>query len=453
MTLSRRSFLRCSAAAIGAGGAGTLAHLVGGRAVAQPSGLAGEGAGAIIIVLNGGARSQCVFNGAVGSGVNPFGQLDALTVPLSGSCADSGLERAELNRYLNTIVTAQHHTRTANHGPGRTVACTGFPPEEGKPGILTILNRVFSFREIPCVNIGNDTPTTDIGTEIASTFAPIKIRSPLDVDGIASSILDVSVSDAEQARLDALRGGLSDRFLRSTSYRSPAEIPFFQRRAAEVAARLDDDALDIRSEASMGRYLDGADVPNATLRAAFGVDADGGGNSMGAMAMLALRLRQLGCAGITLSSDANWDLHSGEEAQLPVLARQLGQALAGLIEHLSSIQSPVGDGRTLLDTTVVTVVSDFGRGNWSNGTGFNGNRGSDHVGDEDKTCFQAIPIFGGGLPGGRVLGEVRSDGSPAASAPVYETRQILATVLDLVGVPPAQFLPDAVRPLTEELAG
>src|SRR3970282_1385907 len=95
-----------------------------------------------------------------------------------------GLDRATINQHVNLITTVQHHNRTGNHDTGRVVACTGYTPEEVKPGILTALNFTYSFRDIPCVNIGNDTPTTAIGSEIASTFAPIKISSPLNVQDI-----------------------------------------------------------------------------------------------------------------------------------------------------------------------------------------------------------------------------------------------------------------------------
>jgi hypothetical protein len=393
-----------------------------------------------------------VFNGTVGSGTNPFGQLTGLPVPLSQVMAGSGLDRPEINQHLNLVTTAQHHNRTGNHDTGRVVACTGFTPEEQKPGALTAVNFAYSFRDIPCVNVGNDTPTTAIGSEISSTFSPIKISSPLNVQDIVGALQATQVSDGERARLDAFRNAVQDEYLRATKYKEPADIPFFQRKAAEVATQLDNDALDLRTNASMGAYADSTPVTNAGLRTSFGVNTTGGGNSMGAKAMLAVRLRQLGCAGITLSSDDNWDLHSGEDQGLPPRAFAVGQAIAGLIDHLSRIPDPFATGKSLLDTTVITVMTDFNRGNWAVGSGFNGNSGSDHQTGEDKTAFQCIPIIGGGLPGGRVLGEVRGDGSPAAGSRTYETRQVLATALDLIGVPADSFLP-GVAPFTEELLG
>lgn len=420
-----------------------------GRARAA-SGLAGSSGGAIFFVLNGGARTQCVFNGQAGTGVNPFGALTTgLKVPISAVLAGTGLDTPAVNARLNLVATAQHHNRTGNHTTGRIVACTGWEPEEAKAGVLTLLNYVFSTRTIPCVNIGNDTPTTLIGAEISSTFSPIKISSPLNVDDIKRSLVETKVSAAELSRLEALRFGLQDRFLRTTRYRTPGDVPFFQRKAAEVAQQFDAAALDIRTNSSLGKYADGSDVTNAGLRTTFGVTATGGGSAMGARAMLALRLRQLGCPGIALSSD-NWDLHSGEQGVLPAKAADVGKAIGGLVDHLSRIKDPV-TGKTLLDTTVITVMTDFNRGNWSVATGFNGNSGSDHSTNEDKTAFQCIPFIGGGLPGGKVLGEVQSNGTPATGSRRYETRQIIATVLDLLGVPSGNFLPGTVLPLTAEL--
>lgn len=452
MAFSRRSFLRL-ATGLGAGVAlssGIVPGLLRRRSSMAAVGDATLSAGAIFIVLNGGARTQAVFNGTVGSGTNPFGQLSGLTVPLSAVMAGTGLDDPAINRHVNLVSTCQHHNRTGNHGTGRTVACTGYEPQENKPGILSLVNYAFSFRDIPCVNIGNDTPTTNIGSEISSTFSPIKISSPLNVQDIVAALESTQVSPEETARLDDLRYQLADRFLRNTKYTEPADIPFFQRKAAAVAGQLDDDALDLRTNASLGRFVDDTPVSNAALRPSFGVNANGGGNAMGAKAMLALRLRQLGCAGITLSSDQNWDLHSNEENNLPPRASGVGTAIAGLIQNLSRIPDPVHADRTLLDTTVITVLTDFNRGNWAVGSGFNGNNGSDHRTGEDKTSLQCIPIIGGGLPGGKVLGEIRTDGSPTAASPVYETRQVLATVLDLLGVPPDSFFP-GIAPITADL--
>ncbi len=448
--LNRRNFLRLAAAGAGVGALGTVSGPFGllSRAHAA-SGIAGASGGAIFIVLNGGARSQAVFNGMVGSGANPFGQISGLPVPMSAVMEGSGLDDPEINRHINLVTTVAHHNRSGSHATGRSVACTGYTPEEGKPGILSILNHAFAFRDVPCVNIGNDTPTTAIGSEISSTFSPVKINTALDVNEISASLVDSAVSEDEKLRLDSLRNTLQDRFLRATPYDAPADIPFYQRRAIEIAQQFDNDALDIRADASMGRYLDGSPVRNGGLRGSFNV-ADNGRN-LGAAAMLAVRLRQLGCGGITIST-GNWDMHSNEEGRLPGRANEVGGVIAGLIGELSQIESPLEPGRSLLDTTVITVLSDFGRGNWSNGTGFNSDRGSDHRSREDKTAFQCIPIIGGGLAGGQVLGEITNGGSPAAGSPTYTTRQVLATALDVLGIPPTLYMPEDAPPLTEDLS-
>lgn len=445
MRIKRRSFLKMATGFVAA----PMLWIP--RTAHAASGLAGPTGGAIMFVLNGGARTQAIFNGTVASGAQPFGNLTSgLRVPLSALQQGSGLDTPAINQRFNLVTTAQHHNRTGNHDTGRTVACTGFTPEELKPGLLTILNYVFASRPVPCVSIGNDTPTTLIGTEISSTYSPVKIRTPLNVDDIKKSLVDVRVSARELERLDTLRFGLQDKYLRTTRYREPGDIPFFQRRAAEVGAQFEADALNITTNASLGKYTDNTDVQNAALRTSFGVTATGGGSSLGAQAMLALRLRQLGSAGITISSN-NWDFHSGEIDVMPGRANEVGKCMGALIDHMSRIRDPLSSGKTLLDTTVVTVMTDFNRGNWSVGTGFNGNNGSDHSTNEDKTAFQCIPLFGGGLPGGKTLGAIRQDGSPDGSSSRYETRQIISTVLDLLGIDYERFLPGVAKPLTAEL--
>ena len=54
-------------------------------------------------------------------------------------------------------------------------------------------------------------------------------------------------------------------------------------------------------------------------------------------------------------------------------------------------------------------------------------------------------------PGGTVLGEITNGGSPASGSPTFTTRQVLATALDLLGIPPTLYMPPDAPPLTEAL--
>ncbi len=450
--LSRREFFKICGLGLG----GTYASSVGlgslfdRAAMAAPIAQAPASSGAIFFVLNGGARTQAVFNGAVGMGTNPFGSLTGLPVPLSALMEGTGLDEPSVNARLNFVRTCQHHNRTGSHQNGRTVACTGYTIEDDKPGVLSLLNHAFAHRTLPCVNIGSDSPITNIGSEISSTFSPLKLSSFLDMKELVDSVATSAASDKEVERIERLRFSMQDEFLRRTRYRSPAQIPFYQRRATELAAKLADEILDVAADGDLGTFTDGSPATNTVLRPAFGVLPSGGGNPDGANALLALRFRQLGVAGIAISTSQNWDLHSNEERALPGRAGRLGQAIAGLVACMSQIVDPVVPDKTLLDTTVITIVSDFNRGNWSISTGYNENDGSDHRTNEHQTSNQCIPIIGGGLPGGKLLGEVGGDGAPVDGSPTYTTRQVLGTVLDLMGLPVDGYFPGTV-PLTEEL--
>jgi len=453
MKSTRRKFLGASGA-LGLAAASGL----GAYGLRRPAALAAPvdaflSMGAIFFVLNGGARSQSIFNGRVGLGANPYGQVPtdpttaaALPVPMpNNTTANAGvlpngdpcrLTNININQHVNTVM-AQHFNRTGNHTTGRDVACTGWPVTENKPGLLTLINYNFNFRSIPCINIGSDTPNTNVGSEVSTTFAPVKISNAGSVTSITDSFIATQASPAETDRIEALRYALEDRFHRQTRYQAPEDIPFFQRKAEFIAQQLSADALDIGDGAAeMGtRISDATPVTNGELQAMFGT------NSLCQGAHLAVRLRQLGVAGISLSS-GNFDTHSNEANSLPGRAQAVTRAIAGLIAALSDIADPYDPNLTMLDTTVITVMSDFGRGNWSVGTGYNGNGGSDHQSNNDKTAIQCIPIIGGGLPGSKALGEIGADGSAIGAAPVYTTRQVLSTVLDLMGIPPQTFYPD-----------
>ncbi len=125
--------------------------------------------------------------------------------------------------------------------------------------------------------------------------------------------------------------------------------------------------------------------------------------------------------------------------------RDLGRAISGLMFALKTLEHP--DGGSYFDHSLVAVVSEFSRDNVE-ANGFNSGNGSDHNGGPGSR-YQAIPFFGGVVgKGGKFFGETNaSTMEPKSGEPVFGTRSMLATFLDVLGIDAAEHFVD--EPLTE----
>jgi uncharacterized protein (DUF1501 family) len=100
------------------------------------------------------------------------------------------------------------------------------------------------------------------------------------------------------------------------------------------------------------------------------------------------------------------------------------------------------NGGTYWDKTLVVVLSEFSRNNTGD-EGFNSGNGSDHVAERTgPTRNQAIAVMGGMVTAaGKRLGE--TDDAMNACGPVYSSRSLLATLLDVLGVDSSALWADA----------
>lgn len=128
-----------------------------------------------------------------------------------------------------------------------------------------------------------------------------------------------------------------------------------------------------------------------------------------------------------------WDLHTkiydkNEKSNHYTLSRDLDGGLSELLTDLGNTKS--GDGRTLLDKTLVVVMGEFGRTPGALTPG----RGRDHH------RFAMSGLFaGGGVKGGRVLGATDSEGAQVTKAPWSKKRSmypedVAATIYSALGI-------------------
>ncbi|HZW31030.1 MAG TPA: DUF1501 domain-containing protein [Isosphaeraceae bacterium] len=141
-----------------------------------------------------------------------------------------------------------------------------------------------------------------------------------------------------------------------------------------------------------------------------------GRNSLGQGCVLARRLIEAGVRFVTVT-DGGWDTHQNNFTSLKTrLLPRLDAALSGLLQDLSD--------RGQLDTTLVLVLSDFGRT-----PKVNPSAGRDHW----STAGIAL-MAGGGLRPGRAVGRTNALAEQPTEAPYY-TEDVAATIYHCLGIP------------------
>jgi hypothetical protein len=141
-----------------------------------------------------------------------------------------------------------------------------------------------------------------------------------------------------------------------------------------------------------------------------------GRHSLGQGCLLARRLVESGVRFVTVT-DGGWDTHQNNFTSLKTrLLPRLDTALSALLQDLNA--------RGLIDSTLVLVLSDFGRT-----PKINPSAGRDHW----STAGIAL-LAGGGIQPGRVVGQTNALAEQPTEAPYY-TEDLAATVYHCLGIP------------------
>ncbi|MFO0970386.1 MAG: DUF1501 domain-containing protein [Gemmataceae bacterium] len=164
-----------------------------------------------------------------------------------------------------------------------------------------------------------------------------------------------------------------------------------------------------------------------------------GANAFGQSCLLARRLVERGARFVQVNfcrfvtqNGYGWDTHGrGAETLGRHLLPKLNAGLGALLDDLAD--------RALLDETLVVAMGEFGR---------TPNVKADGGRDHWPQCYSLL-MAGGGIHGGLLFGKSDRTGARPAEDPV-EARQILMTILTLLGVPTFQTDPQGrAAPLFE----
>lgn len=193
--------------------------------------------------------------------------------------------------------------------------------------------------------------------------------------------------------LDAMNG----EFAKRSDAEAVAEDIKIQKRAIAMMSSKALKAFDIGQE-------------EEKVRAAYGDSPFGRG------CLLARRLVENGIRFVEVTLDG-WDTHEDNFNQVQALSGALDPAMASLVRELSD--------RKLLDETLVVWMGEFGRTAEINGT-----TGRDH----QSSAFSVV-LAGGGVAGGRVIGESDKIGLEVKDRPVT-VPDLFASIFQSFGFDP-----------------
>jgi hypothetical protein len=436
----------------------------------------------LVIDCVGGVRSSAAFYASTQKPFNPYGVIEGSlpfpigqllddSLPSLGEPAATSYQLGSWNGLtmpsLRQLATANGFSILNTWDPGSgdhlpdLVATTTGDPSGALPGLLT---RVYAgltdahadHMDFPSFHI-DDRGATFGQPGALSRHVPVTLSGPQGLPGGSDSSIDQkrvsSMAGNDWASSDAMRSTFDQdlRARRAQANQSLADVFALHRRTAHsIGGILAQPFVNVASpsagslsssyltaDVSPGKTGQMVPLTNRMLYDAF-TNALGTDNptqhpsfQTAMNAAIAVRLLQLGSRAIALNI-GTFDAHSGEVTFRSLYAF-LGRLWGALAFVLGRVPDPGAPGHSLLDTTLVCTMSEFGRDE-GGPTGYNGGGGCDH-GSGPSTWSQAHAVMGAGVKGGRVISAVSTqDYRGDQAAEIYDAPAYLATLLWALGI-------------------
>ncbi len=344
----------------------------------------------IFIYLPGGMAHQESFDPKPFAPIEYRGPMGQIQTKLPGVLFNENLK--QISQVADKIAVCRSMTHgEAAHERGTHNMFTGYRPSPALqfPSMGSVVSHEFGPRRDmpPYVAIPNQ-PNEFAGTGyLSSSYAPFSVGSDPASDGftVRDLTLPGGVDDNRFTRrrniLDAVNGHFTSK---EKADSINAVDTFYQRAYSMVSSESAREAFNIKAE------------PDA-------IRDEYGRNTAGARMLLARRLVEGGSRFITLTY-GGWDMHDNIHNSMNNQMPAFDQAFATLIRDL--------DRRSLLDSTLVCVASEFGRTPKINGTA-----GRDHW----PKVFSVV-LAGGGIKPGVIYG--------SSDATASEPEENALTVVD-----------------------
>lgn len=404
-----------------------------------------------VLILNaaGGLRTAALFNADAATAHNPYGRaltpgasewqpgalLEAPAFPLTTfSRAPAALpSAAALSGDIAILAGVDHQPggpALVDHQQAAQ-ALAAITTPEGTAGLLTLIHRhhaAYATKSVALPPIAIGASPFASATAAFAGHRPLELRSAEVLKGRSTSAAPATraswMLDHQQQRDRRFADRHGPDLQRELDARSAAKLA-----ARSYGAQLRNPALDLLAapDAELGG------LTNHQLLEALGAVAPST-SRWGLETAFALRCFQLGIPAATVTREL-FDTHSDERDTFPEDAADLARQISGI--HFLLHQLRDENNIPLWDSTVVLVVSEFGRDNTDPLTGFNFGGGSDHRGTP-ASRNQCWPIFGGPLAKrGCRIGRLDPETLQTIDRPSIPVGAVMATVLALLGIDPA----------------
>ncbi len=352
----------------------------------------------IVLWMSGGPSQLETFDPKPGT--RNGGECRAIPTAVPGTHIAETLP--EVARHLDKLSIIRNLTsKEGDHDRGHYYLHTGFTPVPSfpRPTLGSVVSKHVEDSDIPrFVTLG--------GSSIGPAF-------------MGPDHAPFAISDPEQARF--LLEEVRRRRNRLALLNQLGDVSPVKSETAMVARR---NAMFQRIERLVGtRFVDALDIERESdsVRQKYGED------DFGRRCLLARRLIESGVHFVEVEL-GGWDTHADNFRSVKELCGPLDRAWSALMEDLSS--------SGLLEETMVVWMGEFGRT-----PNINGQNGRDHFPD-----VTPVVVGGGGIQGGRVIGQTSADGS-SIEGPSYRVADLFATLLHPFGVSPdAEFRTDFDSP-------
>ncbi len=390
MNLSRRDFLKLSAAGVSAVSLSGWMNVLAARAAQSNA----KTKSCILLWMDGGPSHKDTFD--LKPGTKDCGEFRPIQTAAPGvEISEHFPQLAGLMRY--GAVVRGMSTGEGAHGRAKYYLHTGY--KEGVGGLIypslgALVSAELGDPKFPLpnfVSIGNRSFGSGF---LGPRHQPLIVSDPLR--GVEN--LKPGVGDGEFGDRVGLLEEMESAFHRDYGADTGTAHHTTYQRAVTLMQSKEARAFDLarESDATRARYA---------------------GTKFGEGCLLARRLIETGVRFVEVSL-GGWDTHQNNFARVKQLSQQVDPAMSSLITDLKE--------RGLLDSTLVIWMGEFGRTPRINSRG--AQPGRDHY----PRAWSTV-LFGGGIKGGQVVGKTDAEGATVVERPV-STIDFMATVCRVLGI-------------------
>ncbi len=412
---TRRDVLRLGSLSLMGLGLG-LPELLAFQAAADERGAAPKAKACILIWLQGGSSTMDMWDLKPGAPAEFRGPFKEIATNVSGTRIGEHLPKTARQMDKLTLVRSFTHT-DAGHGPADHWMMTGYKAGPGfmdadgmvnnqRPSYGAVAARELGPRgALPAYVTVPSLPKSGGAAYLGPTAAPFVIAS--DPSAPDFSVRDLQLAHGVDANrlenrrslmrsLDRFQNEVEAKRAAESNSRSSATSAYYQKAFELVTSPQAKQAFDISKE-------------GAKLRDEYGR------NSLGQSCLMARRLVEAGVRFVTVEH-GNWDTHTKNFESLATnLLPTFDSAFATLLRDLAE--------HGLLESTLVIATGEFARTPRINNTA-----GRDHWPNG-----MTLPIAGGGVTGGIVLGASDARAEKPATDP-FGPADLAATIYHLMGI-------------------